>query len=263
MKIFYRSSTFMPCAISTLAFFIMVYEKLEAKRGDFVILQSVNQDVMPKVSGNKKQLTRMVSPASTFKIIISWAGIEEGKVSATTLHRVKDGHVPDTPREINLHEAMYYSSNDYFTWLSRKIGEAELATYIRKSNISATEIADDWLKGKWQDAKKGGDLKVNAEAQHRFIKEMMRGQITSSPAVHQQVLKVMEWPSAIKGTRVFGKTGVWGGAVWFNGFGIKEGQSKAVTVLYEGSIAERHGAIAAFYRQFEMQPLAPSEGFFE
>ena len=53
-----------------------------------------------------------------------------------------------------------------------------------------------------------------------------------------------------------------GGAVWFNGFGMSSTESKAVTVLVEGSIAQRKKGIASFYEQFDMKPLEPPKGFF-
>ncbi|MEM9399264.1 MAG: penicillin-binding transpeptidase domain-containing protein [Verrucomicrobiota bacterium] len=242
-----------------------------AKVGDYVVLESSNGHEPQVVAGDPAQLERSVSPASTFKMIISWAGLEEGLVEPGSMRRVTERHIPRTPREVSLHEAMYYSSNSYFIELAQKIGETKMAAYMRQADVSVDVVPEQWLEGGWSSAKKGGFIKVSATKQHEFVKNILEGNIGSSADKNKQLMQVMEWPSGVDNIKLYGKTGVWGGAVWFNGFGVIQDKDesgkekitkKAVTVLYEGSIGQRSQAIAAFYDRFGLKPVEPKQSFF-
>lgn len=230
--------------------------------GEYVVIVS-QATGLPKIAeGTEAVAKKKKSPASTFKVLLAWAGLEEGVVTPNTKHRVTDKHVPETPREVTLHEAMYYSSNDYFVWLGEKIGKKKLTAYITKSGFVSSEVPSEWLGGAWNSVTKGGNLEVTAFEQHAFMRKVMDGSLTSSQKIQADLEKVMRWPSSDASVALYGKTGVWGGAVWFNGFGVKGGEKKVVTVLYEGRLPLRPKAIASFYSQFGQSPLAP-KGLFD
>ncbi|MEM6821547.1 MAG: penicillin-binding transpeptidase domain-containing protein [Verrucomicrobiota bacterium] len=220
---------------------------------DFLILESFNAKQVPRVIKGNYQLARaQVSAASTFKTLLSWAALEEGLITPETRWEVGDRHVPNTPREINLHQAMYYSSNDYFITLAKKVGKEKLTAYIQKSRLFPEPIAEDWIGEEWRPVIKGGSLLTTPMKNHLFMRNLAFGKLTSSNKVKKDLFSVLEWPAEHPMVRLYGKTGVWGGAVWYNGFGVKQLHRRVITVFFKGGIERRPQAIGAFYGQWAL-----------
>lgn len=225
---------------------------------DFVILETDPGAETRVIAGDASLADQEVTPASTFKIVITWAALEQGLVEPATRHRCEDAHVPGTPRKLSLAEAMYFSSNEYFDWLAERIGRKKLTSYLERSGFFPKPAPATWLTGDLAGAVHGGDLKVSARQQHRFIQRVMEGQLASSPAVQANLLECMVWPSGRPQIALYGKTGSWSGVAWFNGFGCQDSKWKAVTVLMLGKGAVRGEAIRHFYEQWGLKPPGKS-----
>lgn len=226
----------------------------EALAGDILVLESDRAGGVPRVVEGNAQLARArVSAASTFKVVIGWAGIDLGLANASTELEVGDRHIAGTPRKINLHQAMVWSSNDYFIELAQLIGKEELTRYVRASGMFPEEVPDDWLGEAWRPVIKGGELQTTPMRNHLFMRSLVLGDLISNPETAEELKKVMEWPSGNSMVQLFGKTGVWGGAVWFNGYGSRQLKTKVRTIFVRGSLEQRPRAIQAFYRGWDLE----------
>jgi beta-lactamase class D len=229
-----------------------------AEDKDFLVLESYEDQGVPRfVAGDVKLARTVCSPASTFKVVIAWAGLETGTVTADTKWEVGDQHIKGTPRELNLRQAMYFSSNDYFITLAQKIGKEKLTEYVRKSGLFKGEISDDWLGEEWRPVIKGGNLDTTPMLNHLFMRKIAFGNLTENQEVGRELIKALEWPNNHPMVQLYGKTGVWGGAVWFNGFGIKQLNRRVRTVFMQGGIEKRNTAIMLFYRGWDL-PWSPA-----
>lgn len=235
-----------------ILFIALSFHYVLAEEEQFIVLETENDQSMT-VQGNKELLSQQFSPASTFKIIIAWASLEEGVADPTTLHQVSDKHVPQTPRSISLKEALYFSSNDYFVWLYDKLGLATLTKYIEQSTWVGKSVPSDWLGEDPKAVIRGGNLKVSPLQQHQFILKVMNGKLASNEK-DQALRTALEWPSTNPKLRLFGKTGSWGDVVWFNGFGESDQGRKAVTVLVRKKGAKREEGIQLFYSAWDQIP---------
>lgn len=206
-----------------------------------------------EIIGDKKLAGRAVTPASTFKIVIAWAALEKKLVNPKTKHLCKDKFLPGTPRELTMKEAMFHSSNDYFLWLARdKIGLRALTQDIRNSDFFEEYVPDDWYGKDESSASHAGVMKTTARKQHEFIQQVASEKLASNHGIQQQLLEIMKWPSSNPEMRLYGKTGSYEGAYWFNGFAIENDEWTAVTVLCMGVGASRDVAIETFYKQFDL-----------
>lgn len=215
-----------------------------------VILETTKGESTKILSGESAAIEKLYTPASTFKIILAWAGLEKGIVSPETKHQCSDSYVPGTPREISFKEAMFYSSNDYFVWLVEQLGSERLNHFVKKSSFFSDGLPENWPGKNPRAVVRGGELKVSPHQQHQFIQRVMRGELASSPKIQDQLLTCLEWPTSDSKVHLYGKTGSYGGVTWFNGFGRNEKGLKAVTILLTGKEANRDRAIALFYKQW-------------
>jgi beta-lactamase class D len=231
---------------------LLLQTNLHAANEDFLILETeANQKT--GIGGNRDLMSQSFTPASTFKIILAWAGIEEGLVEPGTLHEVHDAHVPETPRRISLKDALFYSSNDYFIWLAEKLNVHKITRYIEKSEWMGKSVPENWLGNDPRAVVRAGTLKVTPLQQHQFIQKLMNGVLISG-SNGDKLKRALEWPSSDPNVRLFGKTGSWGGVVWFNGFGESPKGKKAVTVLVRKSGAKRDDGIRFFYSAWDQSP---------
>ncbi|MDX6765845.1 MAG: penicillin-binding transpeptidase domain-containing protein [Candidatus Methylacidiphilales bacterium] len=215
-----------------------------------LVLTSTREDRAPHVEGPKERIDTGVCLASTFKVFLAWVALEEGLAGPDTRRVCTDAHVPGSPRELNLHQAMFYSSNDYFLQLFARFPQKKLDAYLLRSGLIGSTVPPGWLAASGR-LVSGGGLLVSPAANHEFMRRVAFGQLASSPAVQLDLEAVMRWPGPGGGKApvFYGKTGVYGGAVWFNGF-ADEGTRRVCTVQLPGSVAERPRAVAAFYRQW-------------
>jgi beta-lactamase class D len=189
-----------------------------------------------------------VTMASTFKVFLAWAALEEGVVRPETRRPVADRHVPGAPREITLLEAMFYSSNDYFIGLLPTEALARLPARLVESGL-ADAPPPRWLEGPPREICSGGSLRVTPRRNHQFMLRLALGHLTSSPAIQAQLEAVCLWPPREGPLRVYGKTGTLTGAVWFNGFARDPATQRLVvrTIFIPGTVSQRPLAIRRFY----------------
>jgi beta-lactamase class D len=230
-------------AFLVLVFVLFISSSLHAK----TLVLETEDGKETIITGDKDLLHQAVTPASTFKIIIAWAALEEGHVEPQTLYRVSDKHIPDVPKTISLKDALFFSSNDYFHWVFKKMGTATLGRYIEKSGWTGKPLPKDWLGKDSSAVIRGGNLLITPDQQHRFILNLMNQKVTSGKT-HENLKTSLEWPSSDPQTRLFGKTGSWGEVIWFNGFGETSVSKKAVTVLVYQKGARREDGIRSFYK---------------
>lgn len=221
---------------------------------NFVVLETaVGGGDAAVVAGEPALADSPACPASTFKLVIALAALEEGIATPSSRHRCGDVSGPVGQREIDMCEAMRHSSNEYFLWLAARLGTARIAERAIRVGFVGGPVAEDWVGEDAAAVVRGGSLRVTPRQLHTFTVRLMRGGVTSGPAGQRMMEDVMAWPSQDPGVRVFGKTGTWGGAAWYTGFVERAGARKATTVLvgYEvpawGPARER--AIRLFYER--------------
>jgi beta-lactamase class D len=213
------------------------------------------------VEGDGDLAGRPRSPGSAFKIIIAWAALGEALVGLDTRHHCDDAPPPGGPREIDLREAMRYSSNEYFLWLAGRLGVARLTEFVNRSGFAPARVEAGWVGPDPAAVVRGGGVEVTAWRLHALTLRVMSGGLASNPAVQAALEAAMAWPSADPAARVFGKTGTWGGASWFTGFVERDGARKAITVLVPYVVPEwrpaRDRAIRLFYGRAGVAAPAP------
>ena len=235
-------------------FFALLCAASALPAAEYVVLQTEEGKETEIIAGDAKLAEKPVTPASTFKIVLAWMGLELGVVDLETNRLCEDSHVPGTPREISLRQATFYSSNDYFVWLAKKIGPEKLRGHVQRSGFINGNLPDDWLEGGIESVVRAGKLKINARQQHAFIQRVMHGKLTSDSAIRKKLLTCLAWPTNTSEILLYGKTGSYNRTVWFNGFGRKGKKWKAVTVLMVGNDAKRDKAIELFYNQWGLKP---------
>jgi len=198
------------------------------------------------VSGNAALADQKFTPASTFKSMIAWAALEEGLVTPDTKHQVADKYVPNSPRELDLHQALYYSSNNYFDWLGKKLGREKLEKYIAISGYAGGKPPKGWLDN-MDLVERGGVLTISPRENYEFMSKLASGKLASSPKIQAALLQVLSWPSTDAKRRIYGKTGTAGGVLWFNGFVVQGANREVVTILVPGDISLRQAVNAKFY----------------
>lgn len=206
------------------------------------------------VEGPEADRRKAFCPASTFKVLLAWAALEEGWAGPETLLETRDAHVPGSPRRITLHQAMFHSSNDYFLQLFAGERAAALDGWLVRSGLVEKPPAG-WRDDPRQRITGGGTLRVTPEANHALMVKVARGELARSPDVQRALEAVCRWPSGGSGLEVFGKTGVYGGSVWFNGFARRPDGSGLVvcTVRLPGSVPRRTEAVRTFYRTIGLE----------
>jgi len=214
-----------------------------------VVLRSLASETSI-IEGTASEADRRVCPASTFKILIAWAALEEGVASPGRLLSSNEAHVPGTPRQLDLQHALVLSSNAYFDRLVAELGRHRLETWIARSGLFPLPLPRTWIGKDLSAAVHGGKLLVTARSLHELMKTIATSGLGTRPDVRETFPGLLEWPSPDPAVRVYGKTGVYGGAVWFTGFGDSDGRRTTVTVFQPGTIADRPGVIARFYREF-------------
>lgn len=234
--------------------FLVAFTLSSASALDTVVLETVGHGPTRVVAGDPKLADKAFSPASTFKVVIAWAALEEGVAEPSTTFKVADKHVPGAPRAVTLAEAMFFSSNDAFVELASRLPKGSLGKYVEQSGFTDGPPPKDWLKDDPSSVRRGGALLVTPRQQHAFILRVMRGKVGSSKMKAEQLLECLAWPVKGSKVRLYGKTGTLTGVTWFNGFGIEEWNDRAVTVLCIGPEANRADTVAAFYGRFGVSP---------
>ena len=108
------------------------------------ILETPKSGEMQVVTGSKVEMDVGREPASTFKVVIAWAALDQGLVQdvETPLKRA-DG--------LGLRQSLQKSINPPFSILAEKMGGEILGEYAARSGLIEGKIPKDWMKGmRWR-----------------------------------------------------------------------------------------------------------------
>lgn len=146
-----------------------------------------------------------LSPASTFKVMLSLIALETGALRGADEIVKWDGKpYPDRPqwqKDMALREAMRTSSENYFGALATRVGHERLAEWVESVGYGNGRVGTDPPRI-WHD----GVLTVTAQQQLAFIDRLRRGDLPFSAKTIATVKAAM-LESEIGGRRIYGKTG--------------------------------------------------------
>jgi hypothetical protein len=251
-------------------------------RADVVLTSIIPGEEMPVVEGNRQEADKAFTTASTFKMIVALAALEEGILAAGTKLACNDAHLPRRPMTLELREAMFFSSNDYFAHLARKLGNEQIQQMARAcafgNDAPPPKNIDDWAHG--------GNVRITPRQQHAFMRRLAAARLPADSRNQWGLQNALAWPRsaplaamAIKSgdlpaafateenpsPEFFGKTGSWDGIRWFTGYALlppetKLGQTqprraRIVTVLLTKPGSTRQQAIDAFYKAAQDQTV--------
>ncbi len=205
------------------------------------ILETPKSGEMKVVTGSKVDVDVTREPASTFKVVIAWAALEEGWV--------KDVETPLKGADgLGLRESLQKSINPPFSILAEKIGGDRLAEYAGRSGLIEGKISKDWMKGGGQEAAHGGDMKTTLRREHGMAVAWMRGQDPWNSEGGKKLQEALIW----RGEKIVvrAKTGSYGGCLWMTGYG----EDKAVTVFMLGEVGRRPEVVKAFFSRWGVEP---------
>lgn len=197
-----------------------------------------------------KMLNHRACPASTFKLLIAWAALEEGVASPGRTLVCAERHLGGKPRLLDLHHALVLSSNEYFRTIARELGRKRLQDWVEKSGLFPLPLPKTWIDKQLAGAVYGGKLTVTPRALHELMRKIADPGLGTRPDVRADLVRSLEWPSPDPGVKLYGKTGVYNGAVWCTGFGEKEGRKTVITIFLPGTLADRPAVISRFYAEF-------------
>ncbi|MCB1137375.1 MAG: hypothetical protein KDK23_01415 [Leptospiraceae bacterium] len=214
--------------------------------------------------GRLEMKEQSLDPASTFKLALALVLLQDG-FDPTTAIKVTDPYIKDTPRRIDLSEALLFSSNDYFRLLAREKGSDYFRRGVDQLNYYPSTIAADWLEAPSdaEDIVHGGNQRITPARQLLFIERILRNEVPKSDILLQQV----RWPRSPQDEKarpdlsLFGKTGAFDRTVWFVG-GMRNAHSyRAIVVVRRGHYKTRREAIRLFYcrmgQELPDHPLIP------
>lgn len=219
---------------------------------DVILVSDPEQGAAPELIGNEKEADAFFSPASTFKMILTLAGLEQGKAAPETRWICRDAFLPQRPMELNLTQALYYSSNEYFLHLEDLLKPDDFLEMGRRVHFGEEKIA--LAKVKREDWKHGGAFLITPRQEHAFMRSLARQELPVSKTVGETLQRVLQWPDSHSGVHAWGKTGSWDHCYWFTGLAERGNRRRVITVLLTQNGSTRDQAIARFYEQAEKVP---------
>lgn len=205
------------------------------------ILETLKSGEMQVVTGSKVEMDVAREPASTFKVVIAWAALDQGLV--------QDVETPLKGAEgLGLRQSLQKSINPPFSILAEKMGGEILGEYAARSGLIEGKIPKDWMKGGGQEATHAGELKTTLRREHEMAVGWMRGTAPWSGAAGKKLQDALVW----KGEKLIlrAKTGSYGGCLWMTGYG----EDKAVTVFMLGEVGRRPEVVKAFFSRWGVEP---------
>lgn len=187
------------------------------KKGSFV-LYKINSDQYSIY--NENEVTKRISPDSTYKIYSALAALEKGVIAPSSSKLRWNGNT--YPYEAwnedqTLNSAMKYSVNWYFTELDKQTGLNTLKRYFQNMGYGNSDFSGG-LGRFWAES----TLKISPVEQVELLTRFYQGNLNVSPE-NQRAIKDSLFISSSKGASLYGKTGT--GAVngkqingWFIGF---------------------------------------------
>ncbi|PKA17332.1 penicillin-binding transpeptidase domain-containing protein [Leptospira haakeii] len=205
-----------------------------------------------KTYGALEFLKREYSPASTFKTYLVLSLIENRIVDPEEKIECADKHIPNSPRLLDLRDALFYSSNDYFEKIFPKLGKEKLDLTLRKigylENSKSNFNVQDW----WIDLaglKHGGKIKLTPKSVHSSWSKIFENGYGLSKDIMEEWKKTLFWSECTdRSAKVYGKTGSWEGSFWFQGALVKSENDYIIyTILNRNKSGSRTGTIIRFY----------------
>jgi beta-lactamase class D len=207
------------------------------------IVETPMSGEMQVVTGSKVDMDVAREPASTFKVVIAWAALEEGWV--------KDVETPLKGADgMGLRQSLQRSINPPFVFLAEKMGGEILGEYAERSGLIEGKILKSWMKAGGQEAIHGGELKTTVRREHSMAVGWMRGTAPWNGKVGKKLQEALIW----KGEKIVvrAKTGSYGGCLWMTGYG----EDKAVTVFMLGEVGRRPEVVKAFFSRWGVEPAS-------
>ena len=198
---------------------------------------------MQVVTGSKIEMDVAREPASTFKVVIAWAALDQGLV--------QDVETPLKGAEgLGLRQSLQKSINPPFALLAEKMGGDVLGEYAERSGLIEGKILKSWMKAGGQEAVHGGELKTTLRREHSMAVAWMRGTAPWDGQAGKKLQDALVW----KGEKVLlrAKTGSYGGCLWMTGYG----RDKAVTVFMQGEVGRRPEVVKAFFSRWGVEPTS-------
>ncbi|MGJ4745367.1 penicillin-binding transpeptidase domain-containing protein [Leptospira sp. SA-E8] len=205
-----------------------------------------------KVYGASEFLKREYSPASTFKTYLVLSLLENDIIDPEERIECADKHIPNSPRPLNLREALFYSSNDYFEKIFSKLGKEKLDLTLRKigylENSKSNLKVEDW----WIDLaglKHGGKIRFTPKRIHSSWVKIFENGYGLSKNINEEWKKTLFWSECQeREANVYGKTGSWEGSFWFQGALVRSDNEYVIyTILNRNKSGSRTGTINRFY----------------
>lgn len=187
---------------------------------DFLLMNSrLNADGQfssVDIQGRVELADTPLPPASTFKTVIAWAGLESGRLSLDTEILCSDSFIPDAPRKLRLEEAMRLSSNDYFVEAVRRIGHDSFVSLVNRSGFLQETVPDNWLRNHPKATAHAGDQKVTARHLHHWMEQIASKGLSKNSKINRELLQSMTWKEdEAGGYKIYGKTGTHFGVARF------------------------------------------------
>jgi beta-lactamase class D len=208
-----------------------------------MILETPMSGEMQVVTGSKMEMDVAREPASTFKVVIAWAALNQGLV--------QDVETPLKGAEgLGLRQSLQKSINPPFALLAEKMGGDVLGEYAERSGLIEGKILKSWMKVGGQEAVHGGELKTTLRREHSMAVAWMRGTAPWDGQAGKKLQDALVW----KGEKVLlrAKTGSYGGCLWMTGYG----EDKAVTVFMLGEVGRRPEVVKAFFSRWGVEPTS-------
>jgi beta-lactamase class D len=229
-----------------------VAKHFEGYDGTFVMRDTAGKTI---VQYNDALAKTRLSPCSTFKIVIGLVGLETGAIKDENTAEKWDGakqSIEAWGKDHSLKTAMDESVNWYFQKVSSRIGQPELAKYLKLFHYGNEDMSSGlnfWMGSQYS-------LRISPAEQVDFLERLYAEKLPISARSQQiikKILKVDESPIAT----LYGKTGTDqkdGKLVsgWFVGFV----ESKKGNYVFATYIHGSNGVLGRKAREISKQVLA-------
>jgi beta-lactamase class D len=202
-------------------------------------------------------------PCSTFKIVNTLIGLEEGLISSPDQPFYQwDGverSIPSWNQDLSLREAFKTSCVPAFQELARRIGPDRMHTWIDKIEYGNRDISAD-IDVFWLPSKERQTILISPIEQARLIQRITSGNVPAS----RQSLAVLKELMFIRDTetgRLYGKTGSGTDAEgtfvlgWFVGYAESKGNTYAFACTAQGKNVMSRQARAIVERVLESEGI--------
>lgn len=179
---------------------------------DFLVLKSNGYQ-----SGNSDLRTVKCPIASLFKIVIAFGALESGELAINEELDCNDT-LPITGKcRLNIREALFYSSNDFFKQLTTRLTLKVLIDAMQYLHLPSSLINEEHFPNEWSDLWMGAGIQVTPLEVFCLTERLAHMAETNE---HQSFIGALESLDEKREARVFRKTGTWGGAAWCTGFSM-------------------------------------------